>query len=200
MPSTIDICREFLGSAPRNFTTADWRGGLRMPPPRWLKRMRKDELWEIYHHRKELLQHGRVVWACVVQANEVLFGPGKFDAPAMAIYSPDAYFDDHLEDLLHLGTRLFALKGTQLQDPEEQRFAEIISNERERAMRLRVPDAMTDGHAVISTSIMVHRRHLPDGILVKRMVPLLIHPNTTPATIILPSRYWPPALLYAWRR
>jgi len=41
---------------------------------------------------------------------------------------------------------------------------------------------------------MVIRKHLPRGVMVLYQFPILIHPATT-AVMIVPSRYWPRALI-----
>lgn len=47
---------------------------------------------------------------------------------------------------------------------------------------------------------MVHRPDLPDRYLASGLFPLVICPEATPATIILPARYWGDDLLALWRQ
>jgi len=44
----------------------------------------------------------------------------------------------------------------------------------------------------------VQRSHLPAGYLRQNMLPLLVAPDRTPATMFLPSRFWPDWLLRQW--
>lgn len=197
MQEIIDQCRVRFGPAPRSFSLGE-RMALTTRPPAWMYKHRKDDLWEIYQRRDDLLQNGTVVWGCLVQANEILFAPGETDAPAMAIYSPDRYYDNHVDELADLASHLFRLKGTQPTIPALAEFARIITDEMTRPMRFPIPAMLAGGHDVFATSIMVQRAHLPHGFLTGGIFPLVIAPGRARATMILPSRYWPRVLQYAF--
>jgi hypothetical protein len=47
------------------------------------------------------------------------------------------------------------------------------------------------------SSFVAIRSHLPDGILAGAWFPVLIHPSSV-VPMIVPSTFWPPALLAAW--
>jgi len=198
MDKVLHQCRIKFGSPPRHFSLWEQWGYLRMPPPAWITKRKSDEMWEIYHQKRKLLMCGKVVWGCVVQANERLFRPGKLDSPAMLVYSPDTYYDNQPELLVEMASHLFALKGTQSDDPEVDAFAKVITNEMERAMRNHIPMQISHGRDVFTTCVMVHRRHIPNRMLSQTLLPLIILPEQTKATIILPSRYWSNPLLRAW--
>lgn len=198
MQRVIDQCRKRFGPSPRSFPLWSRLRYLRTPPPAWLRKRRSDGLWELYRQRSLLLTRGTIVWAHLVQANEVLFSPGKIDAPAMVIYSPDPYFDAHLDELAEMASRLFALKDTKPEDAELARFARFITDEMDRNLHVPIPSQISENRTVIATGIMVHRKHLPFGVLTESFFPLLALPEVTPATMILPERYWPDSLLRAW--
>lgn len=105
---------------------------------------------------------------------------------------------DHLEALVDIAHRMSSLIGTTPDDPALLHCAQAINEENRRVMHLPLPEALSAGREVFVTTIMVHRRHLPNGMLSNSIFPLLIHPTATEATIILPSRYWASALLRAW--
>ncbi|MHB0934816.1 MAG: hypothetical protein ACYC6A_00370 [Armatimonadota bacterium] len=199
MDALIQDCRQRFKAPPRTFSFFDRIGYLRVPPPGWMRFVPKDKLWEIIHNQQMIFEQGQVVWGCLVQANMQLFERGRTDCPAMVVYSTDLYYDSHPDELAEIGHGLYSLKETQPDDPEERRFAEVITNELTRAMCLPVPKSRTDGRTVISTAILVHRRHLPKGILADGSFPLIILPRLTQAAIILPSRYWSPELIDLWR-
>jgi hypothetical protein len=52
---------------------------------------------------------------------------------------------------------------------------------------------------VFYTVALVVRKHLPEGVLRSRPFPLLVLPEQTTATMILPSRYWSKRLLAQWQ-
>ena len=73
----------------------------------------------------------------------------------------------------------------------------IITDEYRREMRLSVPKAIAEIEDVTLTTLVVFRKDLPHEYLTNGFLPLLTHPNT-PAVIIVPSRFWPNAILRAW--
>ncbi|WP_395967901.1 hypothetical protein [Actinomadura sp. 6N118] len=73
----------------------------------------------------------------------------------------------------------------------------MLANEMETGPHTRVPRSLAGSLPMITTTILVSRRHLPDGVLRDGMFPLIVHPELD-STMILPSRYWAPALAQAW--
>lgn len=199
MAQLLDACRRAFGAPPRSVPLgARWR--MSPLPPLWMWLHLGDAIWVLYRERARLLRSGRVVWGTLVQANELLFQPATADLPAAALYSPDRHYDDKPEELGRIAQALFALKGTTPADPSLQKLAHDITDELERSYNLRVPDLLTGGREVYLTTIMVHRRHLPGGYLTQGLFPLIAHPASTRATMILPARYWGPELRYFWER
>jgi hypothetical protein len=47
---------------------------------------------------------------------------------------------------------------------------------------------------------VVSRNHLPGGRLLDNLFPLLVAPERTEATMILPGRFWPLKLVQSWMR
>jgi hypothetical protein len=131
------------------------------------------------------------VWAHVVQANSQLFKIGEMDLSAGFVFSLEPYFDVEWKALADLAARLFALKGAVNPDPADADIARIITSESEMVFNLPVPRQRTAGREVFFTTAMVHRNHLPDGILGATLAPFLVAPDRTRASMILPQRYWP---------
>ncbi|MEM7263845.1 MAG: hypothetical protein AAF488_17795 [Planctomycetota bacterium] len=173
-----------------------WRK-LRAVEPRWM-RGTPDRLLEIYRNQRALIERGQVVWGCIVQANVLLYEPGPDDCPAAVIYSPDPEMDGRLRLFRSISESLYRLKGSEPSSRSLQRFAETLTDEHERLMKLPVPRRLTHGTEVIYTSIMVPRKHVPGGYLAQSYFPLLVAPEITEATMILPVDFWAPGLIEAW--
>jgi hypothetical protein len=176
---------EAAGRCPRALPTANWLGA----PPEWVDGL----LREVYAQQELLLEHGQVVWASLVQANSQLFSPGEMDHPAMAVYSLDERFTTARE-LRLIAARLFDTKD----DPVD-RLSHVIADEYLEVWGQPLADWLSPHGSVRATALMIIRKHLPQGVLESRVFPLLIAPGRTPVVMMLPSEFWPPALLEAWR-
>ena len=201
--TTLRECRDTFGSPPRYFDQSDIDGYLRVGQPEWLAALGRLVDARYYHDwlawQGELRRTGRVVWGCIVQANTLLFEPGEENNPAVFLYSLDPAIDAAPERLRAIARSLYGVKGLET-DPELQRFADALADERAPIGRLAVPAAVCGGvREVFYTVALVVRNHLPDGVLQSRPFPLLVLPEQTTATMILPSRYWSKRLLAQWQ-
>lgn len=169
---------------------------LRVRPPGWCK---TDDLMLVYEDGAKLLGEGMIVLAVLVQANVKLFERGADDHPANVIYTTDREAEQPLPRMLTVAHRLFSLKNTQPEDADEARFARAVSYELGREFRVTVPESISGGLDLTFTTIMIHRKHLPDGRLAAPYFPLLIHPESR-AAMILPARYWPDEFMEEWLR
>ena len=185
----LDQCRARLDAERAKSPSVPAADRLRIPAP--LAQLAKHPLRTIYDEQPVLFKHGRVVWAHVVQANSQLYRMGEMDLPAAFVFSLDAYFDVHFQTLADLAASLFALKGAANPDPADAAFARIITSETEMVFNLPVPRQRTADKEVFFTTAMVHRNHLPNWILGATLVPFLVAPDQTRASMILPHRYWP---------
>jgi hypothetical protein len=165
--------------------------------PPWMER--SDPLKHLYRAQQGLLDHGHVVWGWIVQANRLLMHPGTTDSPAAVVYSDDPYFDASPTELSDVAEQLFDLKGRGGVDKDLQWFAYMLADEVIREPKVQVPLRLTAGRRVYFTSIVVMRAHLPRGVLARPLVPLLIRPERTPWTLILPSHFWAPSLVRDWK-
>jgi hypothetical protein len=172
-----------------------------LTPPWWMIQERDRRFCVLYREQNLLLKQGIVVWGCLVQANNLLFKPGKCDHPAVIVCSPDPIFYSDLSELAKIARELYDLKNKKLDHPEMSDliiFAESITNEMDCPFNVEIPKYLTLNKLVYFTSIMVCRKHLPDGYLKSGWFPMLLAPDKTPAAMILPSRYWEPSLLQIW--
>ncbi len=186
-------CRELIGDPPRELPLRDWFYW-RMVKPKSLLQHGKDGCHEIYRNQRVLRNEGRVVWGVLVQANSQLFQPGPTDSPAMIVYSPRPEFDGAITSLGKIAKAMFSVKGTTPDDPEVDAFAAEITNERVRSFQNRIPRAFSGKWEVYQSTVMVARKHLPKKYLTNSFFPLLICPEKCRQCMILPSRFWAPAL------
>ncbi|OAI39992.1 hypothetical protein AYO40_00860 [Planctomycetaceae bacterium SCGC AG-212-D15] len=197
----LDLCREALGPAPRDFSK-DEENYFRLRPSlftRGIFLLTGDNLQTVLRDQHYLRDLGRVVWGFLVQANEVLFKPANQQVlPANVIYSADTYFDDQVPFLQKVASGLFELKGTAPGDKELVRFSEVITNETARTMRLALPGSLCRGKAVFFTTCLIQPAHLPGGYLASGFFPLLICPEKTEAVMIVPYFFWPDELCKLW--
>ena len=156
-----------------------------------------DELYLVYESRKRLLREGNVALGFIVQANKEVLSPGDYDLPAQVVYCSDRTIPYLLKTLAECAQRMFALKHTEPEQVEERKFAEMITDEYRREMQVSVPKAIAGIEDVTLTSLVVFRKDLPHEYLTNSFFPLLTHPST-PAVMIVPSNFWPNALLRAW--
>ena len=157
-----------------------------------------EPLLEIILQQKRLISEGRVVWAALVQANSLLFEAGEHDHPAMLVYSEDPYFEARPHELRAIADKIYQLKSTKPDDPEEQLVAAHVSNEMDRNMGWQLPGLLTDKN-VRAASFMIFRKHIPNGMLEATTFPLLIHPATA-AVLIVPVAFWPVSMTALWRQ
>src|SRR5262249_19189053 len=106
----IQRCRKYLGAPPRELVGKE-QNYFRLRPSLLMRAvfmLNGDKLGLILRDQHILRDYGRVVWGCLVQANQVLFNPSNRQMlPANVIYSPDTYFDDHLTFLRSVASELF---------------------------------------------------------------------------------------------
>ena len=76
-------------------------------PPDWLSE--SESLIHTYRDHDLLLSQGEIVWAHIVQANSLLFKPGKEDSPAEIVFSLDRVFDEDIEALRLIAERIYDL-------------------------------------------------------------------------------------------
>ena len=186
-----------LGPSPRHLDVGERVFNLGCRWAALLNRWADDKVYLVLESRQRLLREGNVALGFIVQANNELYSPGEYDRPAQAVYCSDRTIPNLLGTLANCAERLFALKNTQPQQVEERKFAEIITDEYRREMRLPVPKTIAGIEDVFLTTIVVFRKDLPHEYLTNGFFPLLTHPNT-PAVMIVPSKFWPNAILRAW--
>ena len=171
---------------------------LHLPKPLWLHWNDTDKLHGFYYAAPKLFDTGQIVWGHIVQANSQLFEKGTSNCPAQMVYSLDPLVDSNPELLMLVAERLFDLKGTKPADSELAPFAERITDEYSREFGWEVPAKLSGKVPCLVSVTMIFRKHLPNSILSKGLMPILTDPNNPQAALILPSRFWPPELVSWW--
>lgn len=194
LEALITKLRESFGQRQQRMTERSLAALLRAAPA-WMNN--SDGLMEIFRQQRLLLAEGEIVWGALVQANTLLFQPGPSDHPAMLVYSLDRYFDARPAELRMIGSKVFALKGTEPDDPALNSLARLITDEVERSMGLRLPRVFSP-QELLSATFMVFREHVPNGVLSCGLFPILVHPSTQ-AVLIVPFEFWPTELTILWR-
>lgn len=167
---------------------------LAMEEPPWL---RGDKLEYLFDSTADLLRDGRVVWAALIQANNILFAPGgtRGGAPGEVLYDPQGRTPP--EDLAAVAQTVFSLKGRRMDDPALAYFSDYLADEMIRVFGIDVPATIVPYPLKASTTYF-DRRHLPDGRLAQRVLPVVISDSRPGAVMVLPLPLWPQHLREAW--
>jgi hypothetical protein len=191
-------CREDFGNPPRSFGWWDRNTYLRVPTPLWAKLNKSEKLNELFKNVPTLFKEGVIVWGQIIQANQLLFSPGKDNCPGEVLFSASKRVESQVDVLRDVAASLYGLKGTQPEEPHAATVAEYLTNEMIRVFGLKAPDLIGCGISCrISTTFFV-RKHLPNGYLSNSVLPLVVLPREPYYAMPLPSRYWAPALIREW--
>ena len=170
-----------------------------LPRPAWLHN--DDPLSALWMEKKELISHGTVYYAYVVQANNMLFHVyPPADCPANLLWSSDEKISENPLFLRDLAGQLYAYKGRPAQDiPEEWReIARVITDEYDRsAFSFSVNGGDTPMQMYFIAN-MVFRNHIPCGLLRSSLLPVLAVLDQCRSVLILPKRYWSKEFKSAW--
>jgi hypothetical protein len=135
----------------------------------------------------------------VVQANDQMFRPGIHDAPGEVIHSADSSQDIDPAELWMIARRLYALKGTVPSEADLIPFADRLTGERGGVLGMALPSSLSPTFPSALSSVVLHRKHLPSGILRARSVlPLLVSTREPTIAMVLPFKYWPAELVHWW--
>ena len=193
----IDQIRDTLSGPPRRLPAGSYPY-VTPPMPDWMRHVPSEPLTEQYRQHTLLFEQGMVGWAALVQANSMLFEPSEVNAmPALALFSPDAYFDEAVEELREIAHEIFGLREARPKAKALKAVVKQMDNEERRYGRRLVPPELARGRRLFLTDLMVHREHLPGGCLDGGAFPILHHPETS-CIWIVPARFWPDDLTECW--
>ncbi|MBL8483571.1 MAG: hypothetical protein JNJ60_15340, partial [Rhodocyclaceae bacterium] len=186
--AAIDMAREVAALPPE---AADY---LSVSTPSW---GHTPALQPIFTAMPALLAGGRVVWGQLVQANRLMFSHAADGQLGDVVYDPAGRLGPAA--LQEAARKLFALRraaGTSL-PPQALAIASHLQNDLTRADGLPVPRSIAQSGLLLS-SVWFERKHLPTGRLSERFFPLLIRDDAPGRVMLLPARWWPPALSAHW--
>jgi hypothetical protein len=195
MKQLINALRRSFGAG-RLLQGGRWMKQVRTEPPEWMIAS-ADPVRIFYEKQETLFRKGRIGWAALVEADDGVFARGGDDLPGVLVYSEDEYFDARPAELAVLAARLRELRRVGAAGPFElSRFAQLVRNDSGRPLGVAVLPAL-NARAPLLSSFVAIRAHLPDGLLAADWFPVLMHPSSV-VPMIVPSTFWPPALLAAW--
>ena len=197
----IAKCAENFGESPRAFSLWDRLTYWRVVRPEWLYQNPNDELESLFLNLRNLRRDGKVVWGHFIQANNLLYSPGRDDCGAEVVYSLDDTNPVTPEKLGEIAGGLGALKHTKPADPELASVADYLTSEWTRVYGKPVPRSISPGHECRMSSIYIVRKHLPESGQYLRLpfLPIIVHPIAPHVALALPSRYWPESLVEWWK-
>ena len=194
MKQLINALRRSFGAG-RLLQGGRWMKQVRTEPPAWMNAS-GDPVRIFYEKQETLFRKGRIGWAALVEADDGVFAQGEDDLPGVLVYSEDEYFDARPAELAAVGARLLELRSAGAVGTFElSRFAQLVRNDSGRPLGVSVPPALNAKEPLLSSFVAI-RSHLPDGLLAADWFPVLMHPSSV-VPMIVPSTFWPPALLAA---
>ena len=196
MPALLAECRHNFGPPGRPLSFWDRLTYLRIPRPAWC--VSSDQMTQFFRGKNRLLREGEVLWGHIIQANALIYHPGRQNVGGELVY-PAATSEqvDHVQ-LAAIAGQLFSLKGTEPNDPELTAIARYLTDERIRVFGWKVPRSLSGGlNCAISTTFFA-RHHLPRRKLCCPLLPVIACPPTPQLAMPLPSRYWPRELIEWW--
>ncbi|WP_160680345.1 hypothetical protein [Clostridium sp. C8-1-8] len=170
-----------------SFTFNDYNILLR---PMWMKTLNDNRYESTYRDQSILKRQGRVAIGAIVQANNSLYSLGVNNSPAAMVFSEDPYFEENPRALKEIALKLINIKGKVCEDEILQGFADILADEIVTLFNAKLPESITFGKDVYFTTFMVHREHLSNRYIDFEYFPVLVCPEKTEASLILPSKYW----------
>jgi hypothetical protein len=192
--STLRACNQNLGGR----TAESWseaREYLEIPPPLWGKGPRSG--WNPPGIQARLHEKGIVVTGVFVRHDPNLGRLAPQDLAGDVVYGLDPWFSKDPEELLEIAESVFdAQEQENGREPDATEPSLPAGSELVRAFE--VPRSLARDHQVFMTTIVVARKHLPGGVLADRTVPLLVDPDDVGTCTVLPSKYWPDALVDEW--
>ncbi|MDR1563734.1 MAG: hypothetical protein LBS74_02125 [Oscillospiraceae bacterium] len=189
----MDFIKE-LGEMRRRFALKKGKLG-EFPEPDWITP--EDTLYHLYYELPTLLAKGEIHYGCLVQANSILFKLFPHtDCPANFIFSTGEY-DENPMPLAAIAHTLYSYKNTNgykaVSDAPEyiKKITDSITDEYERLYNVKFPTGLQGlTPNCYFTTLLVHRRHIPQHRLKGYIFPLLTLPQECQSTIILPKMFW----------
>jgi len=194
----LNDCVENFGPVPRPHSLWTRYRYLRIPDPPWLRQHPHDKMALLFQNVQALFTHGVVVWGHVIQANMLLFEEGNDDCPGEVVFSFARSVQRNPINLQAVSSSLYALKGTNSDDPELDPIADYLAAETVRVFGLPVPPAISPATRCHISTTFFARKHLPDRRLCAMLLPMVVQRDEPHLALPLPERYWPDDFRDRW--
>lgn len=190
--------RQAFGAAPRSFGFWERWNYLRIPKPAWLTNEPDHQLAQLLSRQQEMFQHGHLVWGHIVQANKLLFEPGKDNCPALIVYAPDPEMQMDPRLLEDVAQKAFQLKGTKPREREKLAIAQMMTDEMSQPTGFPIPRSICSiGNLMISITFCA-RHHFPKKQIMGNIFPMVRHAEEPEWVLPLPDKYWAKRLVEWW--
>ena len=100
--------REKARQPPRKFNSSE-KSYNRISLPLLMRLVGGKYLKPIYKNCNLVLENGKIIWGFIIQANELLFEPGKIDSAGQVIFSMEPVFDSRVDALAQISDRIIDL-------------------------------------------------------------------------------------------
>jgi hypothetical protein len=176
-----------------------WQAWTAMLQPMWLWLFARNyPLRRQFSWHRHLLRRGHLTFGLVIESDPCLANPQRTDEAhdsfCVVLVAPEISTESMQPLLEGVAARIPVGDGDPQGIIEESSDVEMFLEHLKDVMPfpsfVEVPRALTDGHLVYCTSVLVVLRDIPLGILRSRWVPLLIDPTACPFSMIVPMQYW----------
>jgi len=164
--------------------------------PAWPEWFAGDPIDRVRIDTPTLMRKGRMVWACLIQANTGLFDGSIAGAPLEVLYDPRGLTPP--EDLKTIAHGLFGLRGKQTGHPELQEYADHLENEMTRLFGWVTPAQLTP-YPLHASTMFLHTEWLPGRRLISSVFPILISEECPGSVALAPWQVWPQDYFEHWR-
>lgn len=156
-----------------------------------------DDLQKILPVMPHLLQDSRMVWACIVQANQALFEVNPMmQAPAEVLYDHQGRLDG--ADLLELAQRLHEMKNQPQQDPALEFYASHLRTESTRVFGWQTPASFNPYPLTAASTMFSSEVSFPGYCLALPYFPVLVSDSCPGMVVIAPWQLWPESFFNDW--
>lgn len=159
-----------------------------------------DPMASIFKDKSNLLQYGNIYYACILQANEILFKrTPKIDCPAQIVYSMDPYVSENPSILYEIAGELYRYKYKPLQDVPYQwrEMVRVIADEVDRSDFTFSVEHNGKSVEIKLMPTIIFRKLLPKRKLCGRLLPIIAMPDCK-SVMVLPKRFWTKIFRACW--
>lgn len=147
--------------------------------------------------RMMLAHEGTVVLGHFVRAFFPAYIPGRRAHYGSVVYGKDPAMCTEVFDL---AWRVNELRQNHRPPPQGTEIvASSIRNDQSSFPRIELPPALGVEKGRFVANLCIHRSRLPLGYIHSRLVPLLICPDKTHWSCLLPRRFWSPRMVEVWK-